>query len=145
MTPTCRDAAGSSLGVQAPCGRLRRGSGDPSFQGPVLTEPLHPPHLPTSGDDMQAELGDPWAGEGSCGKLCPGHPTGLGGTCCEPQGRRKQGKTRWTTFWKRGVAQQRHRKDHASGTTGGLSPRGEARAATLVIKRPHAAGDRRSV
>ena len=66
----------------------------------MVTEPSHPPHLPTSGNDMQAELGDPRAGEGSCGKLCLGGPMGLGGSCCEPQGRRKPGKTRWPTFWK---------------------------------------------
>ena len=52
----------------------------------MLTEPSHPPHLPTSGNDMQAELGDPRAREGSCGKLCLGGPRGLGSPAVSPRG-----------------------------------------------------------
>ena len=104
----CRELTG---GPGAPAGGAGRGLGA-SFHGSVLTEPSHPPH----------HAGRAWGPPGWGGQLreaAPGGPTGLGGhSCCEPQGRRKQGKTRRTTFWKTGVAWQRHGKDHTSGTTG---------------------------
>lgn len=106
-----REPTGADASTQRCCKEFTGGAGAPaggsgwglgaSSHRPVLTEPLHPPPLPAWGDSAQAELGDPGLGRAAAGSCARGGPTGLGGhSCCEPQGRRKQGKTRRTTFWK---------------------------------------------
>ena len=73
LTPTRRDAAGSLLGAQVPLREVQEGVWGPPSMDQCSLSPRT--HLIT-----QAELGDPRAGEGSCGKLRLGAPRGWGGT-----------------------------------------------------------------
>lgn len=137
LTPTRRDAAGSLLGAQVPLREAQEEVwGPPSMNQCSLSPRTH-------------HAGRAWGPLGWGGQLweaVPGDPTELGGhSCCEPQGRRKQGKTRRTTFWKTGVAWQRHRERPHVWDHGQLSPHGEVRAAALVSERPHAARGRRGI
>lgn len=113
MQRCCKEFTG---GAGAPVGGSGRVWGPPPTGQCSLILRTYLPSQPRVTARRQSSGTPGWGGQLREAVPGAGGPTGLGGhSCCEPQGRRKQGKTRRTTFWRTRVAWQRHGKDHTSG------------------------------